>query len=84
MHEMQTISEPVEQGEVLHPPGWKYKSFKIGPITIPYYASPQFQLFLVAMVCFLCPGYVKELLPVNINYYSHADNAVQNVQCGQW
>lgn len=38
------------------PVGWMYKSRKIGPITIPYYASPKAQLILVAFVCFLCPG----------------------------
>jgi MFS family permease len=35
---------------------WMYKSMKLGPIKIPYYASPPFQLGLVAFVCFLCPG----------------------------
>ena len=34
------------------PRGWKYKRF----FGLPYYASPQFQLVLVAFVCFLCPG----------------------------
>ena len=53
---MQTLAEPVEEGEVIRPAGWKYKTFKIGPFTTPCYASPPTQLFLVAMVCFLCPG----------------------------
>ncbi len=35
---------------------WMYKPTKLGPIKIPYYASPPFQLGLVAFVCFLCPG----------------------------
>lgn len=35
---------------------WKYKKFRVGPISLPYYASPEMQLFLVSMVCFLCPG----------------------------
>jgi MFS family permease len=35
---------------------WMYTSTKLGPIKIPYYASPPFQLGLVAFVCFLCPG----------------------------
>lgn len=35
---------------------WMYKSPKIGPITLPYYASPMAQLLIVAFVCFLCPG----------------------------
>ena len=39
-----------------HYTGWKYKSHRIGPFTIPRYASPAVQLTLVAFVCFLCPG----------------------------
>lgn len=35
---------------------WMYKTFKIGPVTIPCYASPPFQMFFVAMVCFLTTG----------------------------
>ncbi|KAL3465403.1 major facilitator superfamily domain-containing protein [Aspergillus heterothallicus] len=35
---------------------WMYKPLKIGPWTLPYFASPQFQLILVSFVCFLCPG----------------------------
>lgn len=35
---------------------WMYKSYKLGPVTIPRYASPQFQIIFVAIVCFLCPG----------------------------
>ncbi|KAL4784274.1 major facilitator superfamily domain-containing protein [Aspergillus varians] len=35
---------------------WMYKPLKIGPWTLPYFASPQTQLVLVSFVCFLCPG----------------------------
>lgn len=35
---------------------WMYKKFKLGPLTLPFYASPPSQLVLVAFVCFLCPG----------------------------
>ena len=35
---------------------WMYKPIKLGPVTIPGYATPEFQLFFVALVCFLCPG----------------------------
>jgi hypothetical protein len=35
---------------------WMYKRIKLGPITLPHYASPKFQVGFVAMVCFLCPG----------------------------
>jgi hypothetical protein len=43
-------------GTFQRPKGWMYKSLKIGPITLPWYASPKMQLFLVAFTCFLCPG----------------------------
>ncbi|KAL2869940.1 unc-93 family MFS transporter [Aspergillus lucknowensis] len=35
---------------------WMYKTRKIGPWTLPHFASPQVQLLLVSFVCFLCPG----------------------------
>ena len=41
-----------EHGVVTLPPGWKYRKYGF----IPHYASPPFQLGLVAIVCFLCPG----------------------------
>lgn len=41
---------------VQHPVGWKYRTYRFGPLKIPCYASPPFQLTLVAFVCFLCPG----------------------------
>lgn len=43
------------------PSGWRYKSFKLGPYTIPWYASPESQLVLVSFVCFLCPGMFNAL-----------------------
>ena len=36
--------------------GWRYRTYSFGPIKIPCYASPPFQLTLVAFVCFMCPG----------------------------
>lgn len=45
-----------ESGQIPRPTGWMYKSFRFGPIRIPWYASPPSQLVLVALVCFLCPG----------------------------
>lgn len=45
-----------ESGEINLPPSWRYKSLKVGPITLPWYASPKSQLILVSFVCFLCPG----------------------------
>jgi hypothetical protein len=41
--------------------GWKYKQLKIGPWKLPYYASPEVQLVLVALVCFMCPGMYNAL-----------------------
>lgn len=41
--------------------GWKYRSLRIGPITLPSYASPIAQLGLVSCVCFLCPGMFNAL-----------------------
>ena len=45
-----------EQNHVERPKGWKYQAHRFGPFSIPCYASPPFQLTLVAFVCFLCPG----------------------------
>lgn len=38
------------------PHGKIYKQIKLGPIVLPWYASPKFQLTMVAFVAFLCPG----------------------------
>lgn len=51
------IQEPngygdAESGPVTLPAGWRYKKYGL----LPHYASPPFQLGLVAVVCFLCPG----------------------------
>lgn len=45
-----------QQHEYERPKGWRYKRVKLGPIKLPYYASPEAQLLLVSFVCFLCPG----------------------------
>lgn len=56
-YEMRSSSrESKEPNQAVRPAGWKYRDFKLGSITIPYYASPQAQLLLVSLVCFLCPG----------------------------
>jgi hypothetical protein len=52
-------SEP--SGPIERPAGWMWKSRKIGPLTIPWYASPRVQLGMVAFVCFLCPGMFNAL-----------------------
>jgi len=43
------------------PQGWRYKQLKIGSLKLPWYASPKFQLFMVAIVCFMCPGMFNAL-----------------------
>lgn len=51
-------SSPESAEPVSVPQGkpWMYKTFKLGPIKIPAYATPQFQIVFIALVCFLCPG----------------------------
>lgn len=46
----------IELRENEKPTGWKYRQLKLGPIALPWYASPESQLILVSFVCFLCPG----------------------------
>jgi MFS family permease len=61
---------------------WMYKEFKLGPITIPGYATPPFQLGFVALVCFLCPGMFNAVNGlgagggVNPTVINHANTAV--------
>jgi hypothetical protein len=43
------------------PTGWMYRERKIGPLVIPWYASPRFQLIMVSFVCFTCPGMFNAL-----------------------
>lgn len=47
--------------EAPRPAGWMYKSFRFGKWATPWYASPRFQLGLVAFVCFMCPGMFNAL-----------------------
>jgi hypothetical protein len=53
---MTSGADPEYGGFVPRPSGWMYKEIKLGPINLGWYASPSFQLFMVAFVCFLCPG----------------------------
>lgn len=55
-HDGQEISSVEENGYSNRPVGWKYRTYSFGPIKIPCYASPPFQLTLVSFVCFMCPG----------------------------
>ena len=47
-------------GTIIRPAGWKYKGFRIFGTEL-WYASPKVQLFMVSMVCFLCPGMFNAL-----------------------
>ncbi|KKY18155.1 hypothetical protein UCRPC4_g05105 [Phaeomoniella chlamydospora] len=35
---------------------WMYKTFKVGSWTFPGFATPNVQVILVSVVCFMCPG----------------------------
>jgi hypothetical protein len=63
LHEVRSANESVENGsaDVVMPVGRAYRSHKIGPVTLPHYASPATQLVIVAFVCFLCPGMFNAL-----------------------
>ncbi|KAJ6161191.1 hypothetical protein N7470_004587 [Penicillium chermesinum] len=54
------IAQHDSHGEIARPAGWMYKSFGIGKHRM-WYASPAFQLGLVAFVCFMCPGMFNAL-----------------------
>ncbi|KAF2666682.1 MFS general substrate transporter [Microthyrium microscopicum] len=56
-----TLADSRMGGDVQIPTGWRYKRTKIGPVSLPYYASPEAQLLLVSFVCFLCPGMFNAL-----------------------
>lgn len=46
-----------DANELILPPGRLYKSpGKLFGKKLPWYASPETQITLVAFVCFLCPG----------------------------
>jgi hypothetical protein len=47
----ENVQTPDHSLEVVDiPTGWKYKTRKLGPLTLPWYASPESQLLLVAFV----------------------------------
>ncbi|RDW79595.1 putative DUF895 membrane protein-1 [Coleophoma cylindrospora] len=57
------VSPPAEEhvASTERPTGWMYRERKLGPITIPWYASPKVQLTMVSFVCFMCPGMFNAL-----------------------
>lgn len=52
-----------ETGQASHAPpsSWMYRTFNIGPLHFPGYATPPVQLAIVAVVCFMCPGMFNAL-----------------------
>lgn len=54
-----------ETGQTSHAPAppssWMYRTFNIGPLHFPGYATPPVQLAVVAFVCFMCPGMFNAL-----------------------
>lgn len=53
--------EQPHQGNFILPPGRKYRQLHLFGLTLPWYASPKFQLGMVAFVCFMCPGMFNAL-----------------------
>ena len=80
LHEVQSANGSVDNGttDVVMPAGRKYKSTKIGPLTLPHYASPATQLVIVAFVCFLCPGMFNALLLVSASLSKRSENETNN------
>jgi len=51
----------IEEVHATLPPSWMYRGLKIGSKRLPWYASPQVQIVMVAFVCFMCPGMFNAL-----------------------
>jgi hypothetical protein len=80
----QSLAHSVETRDVEAPTGWKYKSLKLGPITLPWYASPDSQLILVSFVCFLCPGKaVQRNIIIQATDYVKACSMLSTALAGQ-
>lgn len=54
-------NQPVMETEQPRSKPWMYKTRKVGPVTLPAYASPLSQLLIVSFVCFLLPGMFNAL-----------------------
>jgi len=48
-------------GHIDQPRSWMYRPLQVGPLRLPWYASPSTQLTMVAFVCFMCPGMFNAL-----------------------
>lgn len=61
--ESPAVNTPLEYDDPANtlPVGWMYRPRKFLAWTIPWYASPKFQLGMVSIVCFLCPGMYNAL-----------------------
>lgn len=57
-HDVNTPDYRSHEGghDIVLPQGKLYRSRKLFGKQLPWYASPQTQITLVAFVCFLCPG----------------------------
>ncbi|KAK3715817.1 hypothetical protein LTR37_006800 [Vermiconidia calcicola] len=60
-HDVHTPDTSVDDTAVVLPQGWMYKSFSLFGKKLPWYASPDTQITMVAFVCFLCPGMFNAL-----------------------
>lgn len=58
--EPQAALEPLDDGDVDLPGGWKYKRMSLFGSQF-WYASPKVQLLMVSFVCFMCPGMFNAL-----------------------
>lgn len=53
--------DSASEHDVVRPRGWMYKRIGVGKWNVGWYASPKFQLGMVAFVCFMCPGMFNAL-----------------------
>ena len=68
-------------GDIVLPENWKYKSPKLGSKKIPWFASPEAQITLVALVCFMCPGEHSKL---KCSKHPLTDSTARHVQRAEW
>ena len=76
--------EPSFTGDALRPRGWMYKRLGSDKFNVGWYASPKFQLGMVAFVCFLCPGMFNALSGLGgagIKNPALADQMVSSADC---
>ncbi|KAL2840818.1 major facilitator superfamily domain-containing protein [Aspergillus pseudodeflectus] len=54
-------TRPADDLGSARPRRWLYRTWRIGPWTTTYYASPLTQVILVSLLCFCCPGMYNAL-----------------------